>query len=259
MSTHLSAWFQSVDQAALGRINFVQDGILTPSGTQRFLVPSDYRWLHWIAALGLNITRAQLVTPSLDVRRMNLEIIPRVEGAVAFELTSLQAMQLPRPLELRASETMEAQTGEDGAGATAQYMIAALGPQSLPAMPAGEIRMVRATGTTTLTANVWTTVPLTLDTSLEPGRYRLVHFVPNSATGICARAIITGQNYRPGMPCTPGAEDVAMDFNQESMEKLGFYDMGEFTHINVPSMQFLASAADTAERVFLYIIRTGDL
>lgn len=258
MSTHLAAWFESVDQAALARINLVQDDILTPSGTERFLVPVDYHFLHMLAALGANITRAQFITPSLSVQRQNLEVTPRVEGAVAFSLDLIEVMKLMRPLSLAPTETMEAQTAEDGAGATAQYMLAWLGPQQLPPMPDGVIRRVRATGTTTLTANAWSTVPLTLDNDLEPGTYALVNFIPNSATGIAARAAITGQTYRPGMPCLPGAEDVAMEYNGANLERLGYYNMGTFTHINVPQFQFLASAGDTAERVFLDIIRIGN-
>ena len=47
MSTHMAAWFESIDQAALGRINTVQDDVLTPSGVDRFLVPREYNHIHW--------------------------------------------------------------------------------------------------------------------------------------------------------------------------------------------------------------------
>lgn len=257
MSTHVVAWFESIDSATLAAINNMVDDVLSRPTTERYAVPSDYRWLRWAAALGPNITRAQIVTPSLGTKRESYEIIPRAEGVSAFDLLNPEVHRLPRPVPLVYSEELEAQVAEDAAGAANNWVLACLGPEQLPEMPAGEIRIIRSTGTATLTANAWSTVTLTPDLTLEPGEYTLVGFIANSATAIAARAILVGQQYRPGMPAVAGAEDVAMDYGRKELDDFMWYNMGKFMHRDFPQIQFLASAADTAERVFLFVIRTG--
>lgn len=257
MATHLAAWQQSADSATLAAINNVVDDVLTRTSTTRFLVPPFASRVWWAAALGPSITRAQLITPSLLVRRMNPEIVPRERTTEAFSLLG-QSIYIPkRPLILVPGEEIEAQTAEDAVGASQMDVLAALGPEALPPMPEGDIRIVRATGTTTLVARAWTSVTLTLDSSLESGTYALVGFVASSAGAVAARALITGQNPRPGLPALAGAEAAAMDFDPALINLLMYFNMGAFTHVTIPAFQFFSISADTAEVVFLYVVRTG--
>lgn len=257
MATHLAAWQQSVDSATLVAINNVVDDVLTRTSVTRFLVPAAFPFVRWAAALGPSLTRAQIISPSLLVRRMTPEVAPRRRGAEAFTLGQPEIYLPARPLGLVAGEEIEFDTAEDGVGATQMDGFVALGPAALPPMPDGDIRIVRATGTTTLTARAWSSVVLTLDSSLEAGNYALVGFIAMSATAVAARAIITAQNNRPGMPALQPNELAGVDFEAALLNQLMYYDMGRFTHITVPAMQFFATAADVAETVYLYVIRTG--
>lgn len=260
MATHLAAWQQSVDTAGvLTAHNNVVDDILTRTGTLRYLVPPGYNFIRWGAALGANLTRAQFIAPSLAVRRINLEIAPRRRGAEAFTLTAPEVYLPPRPIRLEPGEEIEFDAAEDAAGAAQQDGFVALGPAALPPMPDGDIRQVRATGTTTLTARAWSSVVLTLDSSLEAGNYALVGFLAMSAGAVAARAIVTGQNNRPGMPALAGTEAAAVDFEASLINQLMYYDMGHFTHITVPAIQFFSASADTSETVYLYVIRLGPI
>jgi hypothetical protein len=222
-------------------------------------VPPEYNNIRWAIASGANLTRAQLVAPSLGVQRQSLEVVPRRRGAATLSLTHREVYVPERPVALRPSEELEFQAAEDAAGASAVYGVVTLGPAELPPMPEGQLREVRATGTTALTANAWTTVSLTPDLSLEPGIYTLVGFLPISANCIAARALITGQVYRPGMPGLAGTEATAVDF--DAIVDLGImgYAMGEFSHLTFPQFQFLASAADASETVILWVVRTGEV
>lgn len=258
MSTHLAAYFQSVDSATLTPIAVVVDDILTRPAADRFQVPTDYKTLHAAAALGPNLTRAQITTPSLEVRRETLDVIPHERGASAFTANGQRVYVPARDVDLEGTENIQFQASEDGAGATALYgLIWLKAPGVLPPMPDGDIRMVRATAGVTLTPNAWTTVSPTLEKDLQPGTYSLVGFFPSSANIIAARALFTGQNYRPGMIGIQGAEAVARNFDPEVLGHLHYYNMGSFAHTNVPQFQFLATAADTSEAVVLYVIRTG--
>ena len=259
MSQHLVAWQANADQASLTRITTVTDDVLTPDGTTRFLVPSDYNQIHWMAASGPSLTDARVVTPSLDVRRENLVVIPREDGDEQWTLTNPSISVPQRPVQLITTESIEFQTAEDG-GTTQQNGLVSLGPATPTPMPDGDIRTVVATGTTAAVAHAWTSITdLTLETSLEPGRYSLVNFFASSATAIAARVIFQGGGYRPGLPAFEGAADAAANVNAEILQRISFYDMGNFSHITVPVWQYFCQTTDSSFTVVMNIIRTGEL
>jgi len=257
MATHLIAFQGSVDAATLTALPTVVDDVLTRTGTTRYVVPEEYNYVRFAIATGPNLTRAVLVAPSLEVRRMRGEIIPHTRGTETLNSAKPAIALFPTPLALTPSEELEAQVTEDAAGASQVNVLVSLSPAELPPPPGGDLRIVRATSSTTLTPRTWTTVNVTLDLSLEPGEYALVGFLPISANCIAARALITGQVFRPGMPGLAGSEPTARDFDYVSYERLMFYDMGHFTHINVPQFQFFSAAADTSEVVIMYLVKVG--
>jgi hypothetical protein len=257
MATHLAAWSDSIDSATLTRIRNLVDDILNRPSVDRYRVPTEYSFIHWAAALGPNITRAQIVTPTLGVQRQSLEIIPRRRGASAFSLTAIEIFKPFTPIALTPDEDLEVQAAEDAVGASAVYALIALGPATLPPPPAGPIRRIRATASVTLTANAWSTVTLTPDLSLEPGIYTLINFIPISAGVIAARALFVGQVFRPGMPGLAGTEAAAVDYDDALFRQLGYYAMGTFKHTDFPQFQFLSSTADTSETVIMDVVKTG--
>lgn len=259
MGTHMAAWFESIDQVALGRLNTVQDDVLTPSGADRFLVPAEYRWIHWAFATGANLSGARIVTPSLEVNKSDLDIIPHADGSDLLTKASPSIWVPPRRIELIESENIEVQTSEDGAGATTQQGFVVLGTQENDPMPAGQIRSIRADGTTTLTADQWTPVTLTPESSLEPGRYALVHFMCHGVTPIAARFLPQGGGFRPGMFCSASASPAQFDWNPSIWSMLGWFNMLEFTHITFPQIEVFATAGDTVQTVQMWVIRLGDL
>lgn len=255
MPSHLVAWQQSVDAAALTQINAVQDDIVTRSGTQRFVVPEEVPFIGWGYAAGPDLTRALIFAPSLGVRRMNAEIFPHNRAGEILTLTQPQIWRPTVPIGLIPSEEVEAQISEDNAAASQVDVFAALQSAELEAIPSGDIRVNRCLGTTTLVARAWTSVVLTPDQSFEPGDYALIGMLVNSATGVMARAMFQGQAWRPGVPVLPGAEADAKDFDAAMLWPYGGYDMGHFTHREIPQVQIFATAGDTAERVYLISVK----
>lgn len=259
MATHMAAWFESIDQATLGRIATVQDDVLTPSGADRFLVPDVYNHLVWAFATGLNLTGARIVTPSLEVAKSDLDINPFTDGSDLLIPASPSLFIPRRRMELIPSESIEVQTSEDGASATTQQAFVVLGTREDAPMADGIVRSVRATGTQTLTADGWTSVTLTPESSLEAGRYQLVHFVPLGVSVLAARFLPQGGGFRPGMFGMSGASPLQFAWNPSLWHMLGWFNMLEFTHITFPQIQYFATAADTAQTVQMYVIRLGDL
>lgn len=258
MSTHLAAWFENQDSATLQRINTVQDDVLTPNGADRFLVPNEYNHLHWGFATGANLSGARIVTPSLEVAKSDLDIVPFQDGSDLLEKIAPSIWIPKRFIELEPSENIEVQTSEDG-GTTTQQAFVTLGTAENTPMPNGLIRSIRLTGTQTLTADQWTSVTLTPESSLAAGTYMMVHFMMFGVTAIAARWLPQGGGFRPGMFASSGANPAQFHYATALWHMLGWFSMLEFTHITLPQIQVFATAADTAQTVQMYAIRTGDL
>jgi hypothetical protein len=257
MATHLTGWYQSIDSAVLTKLNVIEDTQLTSLDPRTFAVPSELPFIHWAYAAGPNITRARIVTPSLITKRAIPEIIPRRRGSTRIDLAKVEIFKPTSPIPLVPTEGINAEAAEDGPGATALLVLVSLGPASLPPPPAGELKIVRATGTKTLVPYVWTKVDVVLDEQLEAGTYTLIGFIPISSGAIAARAIIVGQVFRPGVIALSGSEADAADFNPANYFGIQFYAMGSFSHINIPAFEFLSATADTSETVILYLVKTG--
>lgn len=257
MSSHLAAWQQSIDAATLTAINNVIDQVLTRTGATRYLVPNEYNFLHWGYAAGPDITRAILFTPSLGVRRMNAEIFPHNRTGEVLVLTQPQIWRPTVPIELVVNEEVEAQVSEDNVAASQVDVFASFGPAELPPIPSGDIRINRCTSTQALVARTWTLATITPDTTFEPGEYALIGMFVNSATAVMARAVFSGQVWRPGVPALAGAEADAKDFDPAMLFPYGGYEMGRFTHLTLPQIEFFATAADAAERVYLISVKIG--
>lgn len=257
MPRHLAAFQQSVDSATPVAINAVNDGILNLPSATRFRVPEALPFVHWGYASGVNLTRAYLVTPTLEVARQRPEIIPHERGAAVITPAELPIWIPPTPVALTPTEDLQAFISEDGAGATQVDVLVSLGDGQQEAIPSGDIRIVRATGTTTLVARTWTNCPMTLDQGLEPGQYVLIGFLPISATVIAARANIVGEPYRDGTMGIAGAEGVAREFAPLTLDLLTDRPMGTFSHQEFPSFEFYATAGDTAEVVLAKLAKVG--
>jgi len=257
LTQHLAAWYESTYGVTEYEINAVKDDVLTRTSDERFLVPADLSRIRWGAALGTNLTRAYYYSPSIETRRMRPDIIPHVTGGVAFNLSKMEIFKPLAPIELVPTEELSAKCTLGGSAAAPAYVLASLSREPLTARPAGDIRCIRCTGSTTLTAGSWTSVKITPDISLEAGEYSLIGLLGISTGALAVRAIITGQVWRPGAPALAGSESAVKDAHLDPLWAVQDYEMGRFTHMTVPEIQFLSNSADTSEVVYLYVVKTA--
>jgi hypothetical protein len=243
------AWSASVDQVALAAIAAVPDPHVRVN-INDIIVPTALANLVGSAGIGINLTRVQLVSPSLR-RLLNLEVAPfdrTALPAVPFKLHDLR----DNPIKLDGEEALNAFTAEDGAGATRMNALAWIADG--PIVPIkGDIRTVRVTAATTLVAFQWTNAALTFDQSLPAGRYQLVGARFASAGLLCARAVF------PGNPWRPGVIGIVADSGPEGeIFRRGNWGVwGEFTHNTPPTIDFLSATADAAETGELDLIKVG--
>jgi len=191
------------------------------------------------------------------VRRQQYEVVPRRRGGETLNLTALEISHPVRPVMLVSTEELSALATTDGASASVVNVVVSLGLENPPMAPAGDMRIIRFLGSTTLVPGQWTTVTVTPELALEAGTYVITGFLAISAGCIAARVLLRGQAYRPGLPGLAGTEATAVDYDHAMMAKLFGYNLGSFTHIELPQFQFLSASADTTQTVIVYAVKVS--
>jgi len=221
------------------------------TGGDDITVPSWASRLWAVLISGADAVRGRITAPSLrkesyvDISRVDAEALP----------TGIPAMEKfwNHPRQLKAGEGLRALAAEDGVGAQRQIIGVWLGDE-MEEVPDGPVETIRFTGTTTLVANAWTLCPLTPDQQLRAGRYAIIGARIQSATGVFGRLVIPGETHRPGCPVYRDEDDMGhQEFRQGG---LGIW--GEFDHQNIPQVEIVATAGDTAEQVYLDIIQISE-
>lgn len=247
MAFSLVGWYESIDAATLTDIAALLDQHVTTDGDD-ILVPAWASNLIGVYAGGVSITGAQISSPTLR-KSLILDVAPLNSNAEPlFPLPFVN--RLDSPIALTPGEGLRARVSEGGAGATANVVLAFLQGEREEAS-GGEIMTVKATSATTVVAYEWALCPLTLTQQLEAGRYELVGARVESAGAIAARFVLPGSEYRPGIIACDAIGDTDGGIFREGR----FGKFGEFEHTFPPQMELLSASADTAEVVYLDVIK----
>lgn len=246
---HTCAFAQSTGNTANTDQAPVPDDILVIQNNH-FLLQRDWLLLAAYAG-GTSLDRARLVTPSL--RQITLPFIRPVNvGLLPITLTPVDDLRA-NPLRLRALEELATEHTNTAVGPTINTTVLCLSQGPVSPIPSGDIFTMRGTGTTTLGVNSWTSITTTWADTLPAGLYSCVGLSAFSTGCQAARLIFEDQVQRPG--CVGGAgigtlpNPIFIDGN------LGEY--GRFNANRMPTVQFLSASADTAETVYLQLIRIG--
>lgn len=225
----------------------VPDGLMTVQNGH-FLPQSDCK-LVYMAGIGLTQTYMQIVTPTL--RQIAKHQVRPLENAAAPGALPAFARYNTNPLTLKGLEEISV-VMQNTATAVCK---AILGLSLTPIMPApqGNIFCLRGTGTTTQAALGWTGCPITWSDTLPTGNYVCVGLSAFAATCQAARLTFEGQWERPG--CVGNAAVTAQEWPFFHNGLLGVW--GNFHSYRMPSVEFLSTAADAAQTVFLDLIRVG--
>lgn len=257
MVTHLCAYYQSAYPTTPTEMPVVPDDVLTRTAATRFMVPAGLKNVLFAFAAGDNLVEARLFSPSLETRKYIARIIPFRRGAPKLDSTKVQIYKPTPPLKLAETEELSILYQTDGTAAADYYVVVSLAPDTLPPPPTGDPIWIKCVGSSTLSKGAWTTVKLTPEVQLEPGIYSIIRFIPISANVVAARLIIPGQVWRPGVIGLPGAESDARDHSPLYHIIFPEYEMGRFSHLQIPEVQFLANDADTNEIVYMKVVKVG--
>jgi len=247
----LVAWTEVIDTGAnYGAVQALDDQHVTIRNDQ-VIVPEFAPNLCGNYAIGLNLTHNQVSSPRL--RAESLVDNPYVQTAIAppDDPAWLDIWETPRPLD--PGEGLIQNVIENGVGATRVSVFAWLCDEITPA-PEGVVEIIEFYSLTTLVPYTWTLCPLVPTQQLRAGRYAIVGMRAESANGIVARLVMTGESRRPG--CIVNTQ--RQNTNDEKFTRARPQKWGEFTHTYTPQAEFFADQADTSEIVFLYVVRIGE-
>jgi|GEM_PF-4670720 len=261
MAFTLAGFYENINaSAALSEINTIEDTHLTVSGKD-LTVPVLNKVLK-LFVMGNGLTAARLSSPSL--RRLWLFDFPALYpnsslpndqavdegGSGAYTIyRNVPIVDLAEnPLELVSSEKLNFLVKNGGAADT--YGLVWLG-DVIPRKVTGKIFSVKATASKTLTPKKWTASPIDFEQELPAGRYQVVGMRVKSANIIAARLLFVGQVWRPGVLGVRTLDEVYDE--QFRMGNMGVF--GEFEFDQPPQVEFLASASDTSEEVYLDLIQ----
>jgi len=240
-------WSESQDTAGvLTNVAALPDQHVTVSG-DNIRVPALNQLVGYYA-LGTTITLAQLASPQLrrqallDIDPMDVSAEPGSPPAFGHRMGS--------PITLETDEDLSALVAEAAAGAERESVFVWLADGPLASV-SGNIFTVRATSATTLTAYTWTNCALTFSQTLPRGRYQVVGASCIATGGVAFRLVFPGYSWRPGgIAC-----DAVSDLPAAGQRNGGWGVWGEFESTSPPTVDVLSVSADTAETVYLDLIK----
>jgi hypothetical protein len=115
----------------------------------------------------------------------------------------------------------------------------------------GPIRTVRATAAAAGAKGLWALSPLTFDTLLAVGTYRLVGAVADGANLNLLRFVFPNQIDRPGMPGVSSVANYVADYFRRG--NVGGW--GDFQNYNPPQIEALGSGTLSTQEIFLDLMK----
>lgn len=246
---HTVGWRESIADIVEADIQPVVDQIMAINNNH--FVPQRDMFLQYVYGGAAGITDARLDSPSFRqfssprVRPINLAIVPVDEPNIADYRAN--------PLRARALEELEFLAAQTTGGAAVVVGLAALSDSPLQIMPQGDIYTMLGVGTTTVTAGAWSPTAITWADTLPNGRYAVVGFEAVGVTCVGARLTFENQWQRPG--CL--GQSLVSGAGPAMFRKGGLGVWGYFDTFRMPSVEFLCNAADTAQTVFLDVMKVG--
>ncbi len=247
---HLQA-FDASDAAnsALTQLNAIASEFDTVSNNG-IVVQPGWPMIIGATAYSAHLSRAQFRAPSLQIPDYPL-ITPVAIARPTSSLEQVWTDWRAAPLTLKVNEALLA--FEQHATSTEHVYILALMSDKIPAPVSAPFRTIRLTGTTTLTADAWSNALMTFDDQLPVGNYDVIGARLEGVSPIAFRLTFPGWPSRPGGPALLDA--VSMDVNPNRLFRAGGLGVwGTFNSIQQCTLEVLATAADTAQTLYLDLV-----
>lgn len=248
---HLAAYRGSVTNGTTNTaIAGVLDNILARSAANAFLAPKGSR-IRLATAGGVNASRARINTPVL--RAVGLPYIaPIGTGVTALSPPNVADYGEFGPAPAEADEISVESTHSDIA-AQIQWALLWLKFGRKEPQPGMKYR-IRGTAAITGVVGSWASGAITLDQTLPAGIYQIQGMDAFGTNLLASRLIFTGGGWRPGVFSRNTVSSVPDPVFLN--EGLGVF--GEFDSVTTPQLEVYVEAANSAQEVYLDVVRIGD-
>lgn len=239
------------------------DTLVYVDGTNKVVQVPRTNLITGLYAYGANFLLAQVTTPSLKANRVNIEW-GEMDTTATQPINTVGALP---PLQYLGDTPMVLSVGEGievdytGGGTAVGTVGVWLDDGAQDYVTGPLLHGVRATSSTTLTANAWTTCSLTFDNQLPVGDYVVCGMEAFSATGVLARVAVSGSGWRTGViagPITVSTRDRVFRDGRFTNTRPGTYMAwggSAFRSTAPPQIEYFAGAADTSEVVYLDLVK----
>jgi hypothetical protein len=248
MSHHTAVFAVNIGQTVATQLPAVTDQILPQDGSSNYLPQANLSVI-MAALMSATMDRGQIVSP--PYRQIALPYIyPVIEALNPPNIPAILDLS-QNPLRVSAQNPFGVTATSDLAmGNERATAVINLRDNYIPA-PVGDVYTLRATGTTTLVANAWTSVPLTFDQPIIQGRYSVLGGDVISLHGCAWRLTMDGYFFRPGGLCA-----TALGNRSPAVQYWGNWgEWGQFQNTSLPRLEVFATAADTAQTLFLQVVK----
>jgi len=246
---HTVAWYKSIADATESDVQPVVDDILVIQNNH-FLPQHDYQMLY-AAYMAATATRARIITATL--RQITTPFIRPIEGTLLPGNQPNVADYRANPFMLQGLEELQVDAVQSSGGAAGVFIVAGLQMRPMTPAPQGDVYTLRGTGTTTQTAQAWSTIAVTWQDTLAAGNYVCVGCEFIGTNAVAGRLIFEDQVWRPGGLGGANGEVGTHDM----FRKGGLGIWGRFNANRMPNVQMLSNAADTAQEIYLDLIRVA--
>lgn len=244
---HTVAYSASHDNTANADIAAVADQIMAVQNSH--FVPQVDCQINWASAMSAVALRARLSSPS--IRQVTQPYLIPVIDSVGPLTTDKAVDMRSNPIIARRLEELAVESTLSAAGPTRDTIVVDLADSPLAPAPAGPCFTIRGTGTTTLVASNWTLATITWVNNLPVGQYAVIGGIAYGATCQAFRVIFENQVWRPG-----GLGWVSEVVQADPLFRFGELGLwGTFQSNRMPNIEVLASAADTAQTIYLDLVR----
>lgn len=248
---HLAAYYASLTNGSTNAaVAAVQDNVLTRTTANNYILPQPGKLFAMYSA-GVSITRARVNTPSL--RYVGLPYGGLVNATLAVPSPSNITVwgdngpMLPTADEISVEHTL------GGAAPENEFSLLWFQFQNRP-ITMGPTYRILFTAAITGVTGAWASGVMTPDSTLPAGRYAIVGMTAFGTNAVAMRLIFPGGGYRPGCLCVNANNGVISRLFSDGT--MGLY--GTFDSVNIPTLEVFAIGANTAQTVFLDVVRIGN-
>lgn len=264
MAKHLVAYENALTSTStFTKMSPASDTLVYVDGTNKIIQVPRTNLVTAFYSYGANFLLTQLTTPSLKANRVNVEW-GEMDTTATQPINTVGAIPPLQyvgdtPIALSIGEGLEVDYTGGGTAVGTTGVWLSDGAHDKVTGPL--LHGVRATSSTTLTANAWTAASLTFDNQLPVGDYVVVGMAAFSATTVLARVAVSGSGWRMGVlggPITVSTRDRIFRDGRFENTQLGSYEAWGgtgFRSTAPPQIEFFAGAADTSEVVYLDLVK----